>query len=442
MTQLRDPKAGYTFLFVFLSSLFALHYLVPREATLTLGMIYFILFGSYAWISFLDQPDWRKILTFGLFARLLLLFGLPSLSDDFYRFLWDGSLINAGISPYQFTPEELSNQSIVPYQDLLYSALNSPRYYSVYTPIHQAQFVLSTYFSQDLLAQVNWMRAFFLVGDLGAFFLAKKLLPSENKFALSLLFLNPLIILEGVGNLHVEVLVIPFLLLLLYCFKVERVKQSAIALGVAIALKLTPALLIPALAWNYRWKKGIFWFLLLLLISSLLLLPMFWHGYFENIAVSLRLYQRTFEFNASIYYLLREIGFWHKGYNVIATLGPWLTKTAGLSILLLTFWSSWKRRPLAETLLFCWTVYLMLSTTVHPWYILPLIPLGLASGYYYPIVWTFSIFFSYFGYTFGGYEPTFGWIFFEYLILYAFLTYEIVKRNSQNSPRDTMGFSI
>lgn len=438
MAQLRDQKAGYTFFFVFLSSLFSLHYLIPRDATLTLGIVYVILFSTYAWISFLDQPDWKKVLIVGLLARFLLLFGLPSLSDDFYRFLWDGSLINAGISPYQFTPDELMSVSVIPHQNLLYSSLNSPLYYSVYTPIHQALFAISTYVSDDLLTQVNSLRTFFLMGDIGAFFLAKRLMSSDNKIALSLLFLNPLIILEGTGNLHVEVLVIPLLLLALYFIKIRKLQLSAIGLGLAVAMKLTPALLVPALAWRYRWKKGIIWSLLLLLISTALLIPMYWNGYLENIASSLSLYQRTFEFNASIYYLLREIGFWHKGYNIIGTLGPFLTKAGGLSILLLTFWSGWKKRPIAETLLFCWTVYLLLSTTVHPWYILPLIPLGIASGYYYPIVWTFSIFFSYFGYTSEGYEPTFGWIFFEYLIIYALLTYEVFQRRGQ----DDRGISV
>ena len=41
----------------------------------------------------------------GITFRLLFIAILPNLSQDFYRFIWDGRLISQGISPYLFTPE-------------------------------------------------------------------------------------------------------------------------------------------------------------------------------------------------------------------------------------------------------------------------------------------------------------------------------------------------
>jgi hypothetical protein len=44
------------------------------------------------------------------------------------------------------------------------------------------------------------------------------------------------------------------------------------------------------------------------------------------------------------------------------------------------------------------TTYLFISTTIHPWYIIPLIFLSCFTNYRYPIIWSFTIFLSYFSY--------------------------------------------
>ncbi|MBT8325148.1 MAG: mannosyltransferase, partial [Winogradskyella sp.] len=51
-----------------------------------------------------------KLLIISAFVfRLLFLFAIPNLSQDFYRFIWDGRLILEGINPYLFTPQTIIN---------------------------------------------------------------------------------------------------------------------------------------------------------------------------------------------------------------------------------------------------------------------------------------------------------------------------------------------
>lgn len=439
MPHQRDVKAGYTFSFIFIASIFSVHYLVTRDISFTLGIVYTVAFASYIWISYVEKLNWKMILCVGVIARLLLIGGVPNLSDDFYRFLWDGSILNEGVSPYLYTPIELPSNISITNQEFLLSHLNSTAYYSVYTPLHQLILSQATSLSNDVLTQVNAIRVFFILGDVASFYLLKTMIKSRNMHLLSVLFLNPLLIMEGVGNLHVEVLTITLVLWFLYLLRYQKFLLSSVPIAVAIGLKLTPALLLPAIAWKNRWNPGMVWSLLVILITSALLFPMSIGESFRHIQESLSLYQKTFEFNASFYYVFREIGYWNKGYNIIATLGPTLSSATALFILALVFWGTWKKVPGAELMLFSWTIYLMLSTTVHPWYMLPLLPLAISAGYSYPVIWTFTVFFSYFGYTSEGYDTPFGWILAEYSIVYGILIYEIIKRilpNLTGTPTD------
>jgi alpha-1,6-mannosyltransferase len=437
LKPLYKKQANYTFYLIYFASIYALHHFIPRHDALTLGLVYLISFATYGWIVWIGRPQWQIILWLGLGARLAISLGIPSLSDDFYRFLWDGHLLNSGISPYQFLPSELLDKDIFDQQNTIYPLLNSPNYYSVYTPIHQLIFWTAVRLSDHLQIQVMIMKAISILFDLSGFLILKKLSQTKMKGILGIFFLNPLLIIEGTGNLHIEGILVSVIIAVFYFIHKSRLSFAGILTGFAIGLKLLPAIIVPAIAWKYRWRKGALYGISSLFIATILITSWFFNDHLQGILSSLSLYQKTFEFNASIYYLAREVGFWHKGYNIIGTLGPWLSRISALLIIGMAILGHWKKRPIAETVLYCWTIYLLLSTTVHPWYILPLLPLGLLSGYHYPILWSGLIFVSYFGYSSTGYTPTFGWIFFEYFILYAYIIYELRKNfNKDNFATD------
>ena len=82
---------------------------------------------------------------------------------------------------------------------------------------------------------------------------------------------------------------------------------------------------------------------------------------------------------------------------------------------------------LIKSILFLLSCYFFISTTVHPWYIINLLFFGILSGYAYPLVWSLTVFWSYSVYGNSGFEVNTTIQFFEYLIVYGVLFYELVR---------------
>ena len=152
-----------------------------------------------------------------------------------------------------------------------------------------------------------------------------------------------------------------------------------------------------------------------------------------NISRSLNLYFRSFEFNASIYYVLRAIGFQLTGYNEIARIGPVLALAATLFGLGL----AWReRRPTLATLpaalLLLFTGYYALATTVHPWYLTPLIALAPLTRFRYPLVWGGLAVLSYAAYRTTAYTESLWLVALEYAVVGAVLAWELTLRLMRN----------
>jgi alpha-1,6-mannosyltransferase len=81
-------------------------------------------------------------LSVALLLRLLLVFSEPGLSNDVYRFIWDGRLLVQGYNPFDHLPMYyLENQ--VPVEGIdraLFEAFDAKNTYTVYPPVAQAQF--------------------------------------------------------------------------------------------------------------------------------------------------------------------------------------------------------------------------------------------------------------------------------------------------------------
>ncbi len=70
--------------------------------------------GSLGYMLALAQTIFRphefrikEVLGVALFCRLLLLPSIPIQEIDLYRYLWDGSVVNQGINPYRYAPEQI-----------------------------------------------------------------------------------------------------------------------------------------------------------------------------------------------------------------------------------------------------------------------------------------------------------------------------------------------
>ncbi len=368
---------------------------------------------------------------FGFSFRLAAFGELPFLSDDFFRFLWDGNLLHQGIDPFAFKPEELINSGALKRSaivDKLYSGMNSPQYYSIYPPLNQAVFYLSTWARVDnLLIWVNTMRLLILIGELLGLVLLIKLLGLLNKEKSMAIFywLNPFVIIEGIGNLHFEILMSSFLIIFLY-FLFSKKWVSSILFGSLMAVvKLVPLIWMPFLL-KLDLRKGILVALGIGLVFLVFMSPILIGGNLGNFQESLDLYFHSFEFNGSFYKVERALGFWIYGYNVIQKIGS-LNMILFIVILSIAFFCTRKENPgsFLKSLILVYFIYLLISTTVHPWYVLPLIPLGIISGYYFPILWSFTAFLSYEAYAHPTVQESLFISLVQYLPVYILAWFEL-----------------
>ncbi|MEP0368531.1 MAG: glycosyltransferase 87 family protein [Cyclobacteriaceae bacterium] len=432
-----NKSSFYSLIFIFIAAISAIGLVIERHQSFLVGTAFFSAFLSYFWLIRFHRES-RVLFSLGVLARLVLFFGLPSLSDDIFRFIWDGTLLAEGINPYLHTPRFVfDNMLNTPGIDQnLFSKLNSPDYYTVYPPLNQLVFWVSSALSgTSSLIATNVIRTLIFAAEMGSFFLLRKLLETHGKDQNLALwyFLNPLVILEFTGNLHFEALVIFFILLGLNLMHLKKNGLSGIAFGLGIATKLLPLIFLPAIVINRNWKRGLLISAIAVSTCIVTFYPFVSNELITNFQSSLGLYFQKFEFNASIYFLLREVGFLIKGYNTIGVLGPALSLVSASAILTIAFIGATKKWSLEKTMLLILLSYLLFTTTVHPWYILALIPLGLISGFYFPIFWSFVICCTYLGYNANGFELSGGWIVFEYVSLLIFLYFEFSKSNHEAS---------
>ncbi len=384
-----------------------------RTATTWLFVGYGILFLSYLLLSVTQFEQW--LFPLGLLARGLTFFTLPLLSDDIYRFLWDGYLTNAGIHPFAELPESHLNKSIPGISEQLFERLNSKEYFSIYPPINQGLFWLSVQFSTSWLVATNVLRICLLMAEIGTYHLLRRSDSSVSR--LSLYWLNPLIIIEGLGNLHMEILVIFFLAWGLRALSHQRHFQVGLALALAAGTKLVPVILAPYMLFRGFYQRRLLTVLVFVAAFVVTLLPLFSPAFITGMQSSLDLYFRRFEFNASIYFLARWMGYGWRGYNEIAHIGPLLGGLSFLSIWTLSLVGVFKNWTPGTTMLYAFSIYLLFATTVHPWYILPLIFLGVWTHRWYPIVWSGMIFLTYAGYGPVDYQINLGWVILEYAVV-------------------------
>lgn len=410
-----------------------LAYVLTRENTFWLVSIFGILFVLF-WSIHRQIKTWKQLLFLGLLFRLVFICATPNLSQDFYRYLWDGNLMGMGINPYLHTPKEVVELVQFPFSSVLYEKMGflSNVNYSNYPPLSQYLFQGMAFFSQkNLFGGIIFLRFIYFMFEMLLFFLGKNLIKTLklSPNLASWYFLNPLLIIETYGNLHGEgVMCGIFLLGLGFLFQ-KRVFFSALLFGISIAFKLFPLLFLPLFYFYFRRKRRLLFYGIITTTVFLFFLPFSNENTALNYWKTLNLWFNTFEFNASLFYLLRAIGFELVGFNIIKIVGlimPFFLITS------IGYISLRNRNPtdiqILKNLLWVCSLYLFTATTVHPWYVISLVALGLLSGYLFPLVWSATVFLSYTAYGSPEVEESAIALVLEYSIVYACLAYELWKK--------------
>ena len=321
------------------------------------------------------------ILAVALIVRLLFLFSPPQLSDDAYRYLWDGSNLLRGINPYAQAPS-----AVRPPSDLsdIHSLINHKQHVTIYPPAAQLLFAGGA----AVGGTVTGLKVFLVLFDLGLCGLLMVLLQQLDLplWRAVLYAWNPLPILEIAGSGHVDgagltLLTGAFCLLVMRGEGVTTANLSrwpfllsgALLAGAGL-VKLFPLALAPILYLltpTSRRKQFVAGFLGVLLSLVLAFLP-----HLSNMFASLEVYARNWEFAGFAFNTIRSL----TGSGTSARL--LLASCFLVAVLIIscrlasrfkdTLSPEYRGRQALDACYAIAMAFLLLTPTLQPWYALSL----------------------------------------------------------------------
>jgi hypothetical protein len=181
-----------------------------------------------------------------LVLRLQLWPVTPTLSDDVYRYLWEGRVAAAGLDPYALAP---SSPQLAHLRDSLYARINHPELSTIYPPVAIAGFALVAGVWPALAGMKLWV----ILWDMGVVLalLAWARREGRNPVWVAAYAWNPLVLTEFAGSGHNDPCAMLGLVLALGWGE-RRPVASAAALVLGALTKLVPLLALPFLfrRWN------------------------------------------------------------------------------------------------------------------------------------------------------------------------------------------------
>jgi len=192
--------------------------------------------------------------------RLVAITPVVPLSDDLYRYAWDGAVQAAGTSPYRYAPSDdaltgLRTNWLFPGAARCErqgsppgcTIINRPDVRTVYPPVAQLWFLAGHSLGASQLRDLGW-QLLSLVADLATVLLLWRLLLARGRDPrwVAVYAWSPVAVLEAVQNGHVDALATLFVVGAV-ALAGRRPALSGVALGLATMVKLYPALLLPVL---------------------------------------------------------------------------------------------------------------------------------------------------------------------------------------------------
>ena len=322
---------------------------------------------------------WRltpnQVMGIAAFLRAMFVFSAPTLSDDVFRYLWDGRTLLGGHNPYALAPIAAGPQDGLPAG--LLGLVNHSHLITIYPPAAQLVFSLGA----AMNAGVVGVKLVLVLMDLFTCLLLIKLLKRFQKPpGLALLYAwHPLPVLEIAASGHIDAAGMLFVVLAVYLCLPDpspdissakglhpyRLVLCGLVFSMAVLTKLFPLVFLPGLL-IMAGRSGMTYFCLGAAVSALLLVlpfcPDIGHAW-----TTLSLYARTWEFSGFVYRLLSATplaGMWTRwliGIFYAAFMLVSYRPARGLHASPTDLMSVFYRLSLA---------FLLLTPTLHPWYAL------------------------------------------------------------------------
>lgn len=319
------------------------------------------------------QARWFWIAAVGL--RLAMLPTVPT--DDLWRYRWEGNIQLYGFNPYQLAPDATA---LVGLRDPDWSRINHRDIPAIYPPLAETMFAALAHTGNSV-----WeYKLLFICTDLGAVALLRRLLVHRGSLpnAAAWYAWNPLAVYASVGAAHFDSSMVLALLGAVWCLDRLSARQaqeadarawqvpplawaSAGLLGVAIALKAVPVVLLPVWFFALGWRRAVVTLPVAIGLSPALAL---FYG-FPGVPVfgALTRFAQGFQVNNAVWWIVDPAGRWGALYDLVA----------GSVCLGLAIWlrSEWRRATL-------WVMgaALLFNPALHAWYVLWVLPLAVWRG--------------------------------------------------------------
>ena len=357
------------------------------------------------------------IIGWAVIFRLVLLWVTPGfLSDDIYRYVWDGLVQRADINPYLSPPE--APELAFLRDDTIFPMINRKWALTLYPPGAQLFFRLMAWISPG---QVVAMKAVILLADVASIGLLVRLLRRLGQPPSYVLIYawQPLVVVElGISG-HLDGLMLPFVLLAFFWMMAPRPALTGLSLAVATLIKLYPALLLPALLRKRDLSMP------LVLGGTVVMGYVLYLDAGQQIIGYLPHYIAPDEFHTLS---IRPLLMWLVGH-VVAEPFPYV-KWLSVGVFLAVAWRCVREPERSPEQAIAWGVALIslylfiVSPSVFQWYLIWLLALAtLTPGWLTPawLYWSWSVYLDYLEHspTFGNavhwlraveYAPVFVWI--------------------------------
>jgi hypothetical protein len=333
----------------------------PRAATALAASAWAALLvslGAAARAQARDRGALSIVLVVAIAARVILLWWHPGLSDDMYRYVWDGRILNAGHNPYSFTP---TDPGLGPLRDHWWSAVNHKPLRTIYPPAAEMLMAGAAAVAPGPFA----FKIGLILLDIALVGVLVLWLERDGRsgaWAVAYAW-NPLVLAEVAGSGHLDPLgVLPLVGAVFLLRRIRANDRTArtrrlaagTLLGVSVLGKYGAALLVPGLRRELG-RHGIFAAVAVVVAGFLPFVsagPLIWS--------SLVTYGLTWSFNGSVYALLTAL------LRV-----PLIARVLVAGALAWAIRSIDRRRLSPPSMaLFVFVAALLLSPTVYPWYLL------------------------------------------------------------------------
>jgi len=349
-----------------------------RRETIAFEIAFFVAFALYAVaVAFMLRDEhpiarhWLIVMfAFAIAFRAILILTPPRLSDDMFRYVWDGRVQAQGISPYAYPP---SATQLVPLRDFeIYPYINRKQSVTVYPAAAELAYAVLWQIVRD---NTRGFQIAMTVGDVVAGALLVFLLRATNRpTQRALIYLwSPLVIFELAHSAHVDGLVLPFLVGAWLARVKLREGATGALLGVSMALKIYPVILFPALWRVQHDRRNRLWILPAAMLAAFLI-PYFFYisqgagvlGYLPNY------FDERFNMGLAglLTYFLERTSF-----------RPQTVVNAILALVLLIISLYFFSRPARDgeravhRCIYPIGAFTLLSQNLFPWYVLWLVPL-------------------------------------------------------------------